>query len=307
MSELCLPAQALSRTIPYPLKHMLPSPRRRPRLSDWGIGMTICIAAICNWDGKEDAIVSASDHMLSLGGTSTADNMALKAEPIHRDWEIMFSGEDVSRVDLVFERIQQEMIQKTHCGLSEVSEIVACAYNDARRQMIENTILRPLSMTMEDFMDVGLKKMGSANYSNILYEIRNVSLGFDLLISGFDGSGSPHIFTVSGDGDVRVSDRVGCWAIGSGSQNALASLFFHPYSRLFGVNRAIYQVCEAKFMAEKAVGVGRITLMSVRRFGQTDKSVYEHNIDVIRESWDAYGKPRIPRGILQQIDSMIED
>ncbi len=75
------------------------------------------------------------------------------------------------------------------------------------------------------------------------------------------GPNSGHIFSVQNPGVIDDRSIVGFSAIGSGSFLALASLVG---SNLPGtLDETIYSVCDAKFRAESASGVGRDTVLAI--------------------------------------------
>src|ERR1022692_4908149 len=86
-----------------------------------------------------------------------------------------------------------------------------------------------------------------------------VDLGCQFLLAGFDHDGDGHILTVENPGIVKNHDPVGFWAIGSGALSALGILFFHSMRGELPLPEVLYHICEAKFMAESAIGVGKQT------------------------------------------------
>src|SRR3990167_11193959 len=71
---------------------------RRPRPSDWGLNMTLCIAAIAQ-QGR--AICLASDRLISFGYASS--EFFNKASRISRRWGVMLAGDDVVCTDPIIE------------------------------------------------------------------------------------------------------------------------------------------------------------------------------------------------------------
>ena len=101
------------------------------------------------------------------------------------------------------------------------------------------------------------QKFGPDEFERINRRIERVALGVELLVFGY-GSRSAHIFTVTNPGAVDDKSAIGFWAIGSGSPLALSSLVTSPTpSTLYEV---IYNVFDAKFRAEAAIGVGKETI-----------------------------------------------
>lgn len=64
-------------------------------IKDWGMGMTLCIAAIARKDDGGEVIVTASDHMLSLDDLSMARDTIRPKIMIatrNRRWLMMYAG-----------------------------------------------------------------------------------------------------------------------------------------------------------------------------------------------------------------------
>ena len=76
--------------------NLWPLPRRTPRLGpeDWGLGMTLCIAAISE---RDRCIVTVSDLMLSTDFMSSEAGSMMKSDviPPHHRWIMLFAGDPV--------------------------------------------------------------------------------------------------------------------------------------------------------------------------------------------------------------------
>jgi hypothetical protein len=139
--------------------------------------------------------------------------------------------------------------------------------------------------------------------------IKNVRLGCSFLVFGFDKCQKAHIFEVSegasGDVSDKVMDEVGFWAIGSGQYSALSILFFHEYNASREIPIAVYRVCEAKFMAESAQGVGKYTVITLFRPDLQACFLGQAQINPIREKWRLEGAPRTPQDAKNLVESMV--
>lgn len=104
------------------------------------------------------------------------------------------------------------------------------------------------------------------------------------LILGFDANtGSPHIFEIGNPGICSDHRSVGYWAIGSGAAMALASITSRPLA--ISVEEVLIQLCEAKFSAETASGVGNDTLaMAIYKDG-TMLPLLGDEMGKLREIW----------------------
>src|SRR5882724_6075971 len=77
-----------------------------PRPADWGVGMTICIAAHCYSD---KSIIMAADMMI---GTSemTADEAARKTQAVGDSWFAQYSGHDISPVVPILRSVFRSLV-----------------------------------------------------------------------------------------------------------------------------------------------------------------------------------------------------
>jgi hypothetical protein len=245
----------------------------------------------------------ASDHMVSTADYS-ADNTIEKAEWIHSHWNAMIASNNVTDADPILNAVRSKLgrTRTKRIGLQQVTSAFLSAYKECLKEKIEATLLAPFNMTLNQFTKEGLKRFGPENFTTILQKIEATYFESQFLICGFDSAGEPHIFTMTEIGEINIYDRIGFWAIGSGQQSALSTLFFHRYNRFRSWACAIYHVCEAKFMSETAVGVGREpTSLFLQYSGDKRAQVLEHSIDNIRAMWKESGRPRVPDDALKYI------
>lgn len=232
-------------------------PFPKPRPADWGIGMTVCIAAHCS---TERCIVLASDMMISTVDMS-ADLAAMKMYPIGKHWVAQFAGDDISQVTAMLKNIHDDLGGRE--TLAFTSNLFTAAYAARLQRKVETEILGPIGYTFAEFKEKGLAQLGQEAFSRILYDIQQQRLELEILVSGFDGN-DPHIFAIRSPGKITYYSQLGFWAIGSGETHALGS-FFNARNPLSALDRAstLYRVCEAKFNAENAVGVGPTTSVMI--------------------------------------------
>jgi len=238
---------------PWPYNHI-----QKPSPADWGIGMTVCIAAHCATD---KCIVLASDMMISTVDMS-ADLAAMKMYPIGRHWVAQFAGDDTSQITALLNDLRDDMGHESET-LAFVSNTFTAAYAVRLRRKIETGILGPIGYTFEEFKEHGLAQLGQEAFSRVFYDIQQQRLELEILVSGFHGD-QPHIFAIRTPGKVTYYSQLGFWAIGSGETHALGS-FFNARNPLSALDRSstLYRVCEAKFNAENAVGVGSATSVMI--------------------------------------------
>jgi hypothetical protein len=208
---------------PFPRRSGKPWPWNtlpHPRPADWGIGMTVCIAAICQSDRT---VITASDRMVSMGGYFSGDDLARKIDPLRIGWWSLIAGDDISPVIPILARIDEAVREPE--TLTNVSKVVKDAYRAQRLQQIKDEILSEHGFTWEEFRAHGNERLTDRAYDRITEQIRSYGLSLELLLCGFDPKGTAHIFTVQNSGKIEYYDKLGFWAIGSGSHQAIASLF----------------------------------------------------------------------------------
>lgn len=132
---------------------------------------------------------------------------------------------------------------------------------DEQLSSLRKQILAPYGMTLQNYHQIGPPL--SETFQRILFEMSNVSLPTTFLVFGFDESKEPHIFTIRDKGRVEYFDMAGFWAIGSGQTASLGVLFNKNHSRFDSYQTVLWNLCEAKFAAEAAPGVGKGSFMVV--------------------------------------------
>lgn len=274
--------------------------------------MTCCIAAICEMDRT---IVTASDQMIDFGQFSV-DGITAKHEPIYPNWSMQISASDVAALWPMFNYLRlilcadvdnEKKQGKLGKSLNRIRDAVIQAYATLRSKAAEAQILSAYNLTMETFLKEGKGHFGDSVFREICKRINRVNFGeFDLLLSGFDIAGEAHLQTFSHDAITRDWDVTGFAAIGSGSSSALDILSFHSYNRMRSLKECVYRVCEAKFMAHRASGVGEETFVFISGPKEEDrKYIQRSDVRRLRRVWEEVGCPRTPPSIIDEIPRMV--
>ena len=263
--------------------------------------MTVCIAAMANYG---TSIVIATDQMITTAIT-TADAVALKILGVHPNWAVMYAG-SLDHVTPILTKVRTQLFDKD-VTYDDIETALTKAYHERLGIEETNVVLGRFGLTMDEFLATGLNTFGEANFAHLLAEIGQVSLGPEalyFLVAGYDTRGVPHIFSVSPPGRVENHDVLGFWAIGTGQYSALGSLFFHSYNKNFLPAVALYHVCEAKFMAEKAAGVGQTSsVLLLEPEGRAEELL---KLKEIRDIWELEGKPRIPLSLNERMMGLLK-
>jgi 20S proteasome alpha/beta subunit len=286
---------------PWPWNALL-----NPTPADWGIGMTVCVAAICEDSGNE-AIITACDKMVSMGGYVSGDPSVRKIDPILYDWSLMFAASDISPSTPIVKEIRgfNKGSIKT---LGEVAAIIREAYKKQRDRQIEDEILQPIGFSSRSFLLDGKNQLSDRVYERTFDRIESYDLGIDLLVQGYDEeTKEPHIFGVSNPGKSSFYDKVGFWAIGSGQHQAIASLFATKYNKWESLAECTTKALIAKFMAESSVGVGKETFVLVSRKDVPNRTIFINPPiqQAVRNKYDSL--PKIPRDALPEVQAVIDE
>jgi len=224
--------------------------------------MTVCIGAICE-DGH--AIVVAADRMMTYGAPLNlqVEMTVRKIVPVTGTTAVLFSG-SVPDGEGVISRTRAK-IAATAQTVHEIATATVAAYQELKRQRVEDTILRPLlGIDFVAFTQLVAQSASSQILQQVLGMISQQNMQLDLLVVGFD-DGVGHIFGITNPGVLVPGDTVGSLAIGSGAMHASVRLSLGKQVRDLKFPQTVYNVYEAKVAAEVAPGVGKMTDMAVLR------------------------------------------
>jgi hypothetical protein len=258
-----------------------------------GLFMTLCIAAaVRTKDGKGNKIITASDFMLSHDSNSV-ESPATKIVRIgkRKVWVVMFSGDPSAFLQVVTDASPR--LKDTDENADAVVSAFESAFRENIKRKIEGEILSRYGMTRDQFIENGLNCFGQEEFLRILNDVQSATLGTVFLLAGFDGS-QPCIVSVSDPGTAYFHDLTSFQAIGSGAPLAQAALMStcDPFAPLTDV---IYRVSEAKFIGERAPGVGQKTLITVLGMDGQWHGILPPGMEKVSHLWKKKGIPHVPR------------
>ncbi len=187
--------------------------------------------------------------------------------------------------------------------MAETRKAMQDAWNAELRAQIESTILGRYDMSLEEFRKKGRRQFGDSEFAIVNKLIREFSLRTSFLVCGTDKQDFPHVFTVSSvNGSTIVNDPAGRGAIGTGGQMALGALGARKHLASLPVRELIYRVCEAKFSAETARGVGKGTILTVWRKG-FEAHAWGTQIDQFRSIRERLSKESAPDDAIDAVNA----
>jgi 20S proteasome alpha/beta subunit len=281
----------------------LPAFRRLvfPKRQPWGPRkwkpVTVCIAAIT----REKLIVTASDTMVSYP-LSSLDASTVKAEEFHEDWLALIAADDLTQCIPIMERARENFADKPN-NFRVARACFKRAYRQHLDERMTDNVLAKFCTNMKQFRERGKILFTDTLYNQLASEIREIKGDCDFLICGFDAQGTPHLFSVTDPGKDEIYDKPGFAAIGSGLYAANGMLYQLGQTVDLNVYQTIFNVCAAKFTAERVSGVGKDTFLFVKKQGCRAFSRATWLLPTIRKVWEEQGQPRVPEGIIKQMET----
>lgn len=221
--------------------------------------MTVCIAALCD---NSKSVLAITDRKISSDFGDTETDI-LKWRKVHSQWAVMFAASDATPIAGIVTNAERRM-RDSDGSLEAAQSLIAAAYRDARLKKAEDLHLATRGWTFEEFKAKGRSLLPDPLFLQIDRSIREVNLGVSLLVMG-TADGVCHIFTVEDPGLSEDRSIPGFHAIGSGSYNAIASLYHRQLRPAAYFSKALFCLYEAKKYAEKVGSVGEKTDIWVMR------------------------------------------
>ena len=232
----------------------------------------------------------------------SADSIIVKVEPFHKDWFAMMSADDLTQCVPIIEKAAEYVAGRAN-KLHTIRSAFKRAFSQHLVEMREDTALSKYGLTMKEFLKTGKKKFTERMFESICKGMDEVSVGCEFIVTGFDSLKKPHIFHVTNQGADGVYDKPGYHCIGYGRLVADAILYYFGQSIDRSLYETIFNVCAAKFMAERCAGVGKATYLYATKYGNHAFAYVSGMIEAIRRAWDDRGCPRAPEGLIQSIGS----
>jgi hypothetical protein len=276
--------------------------------------VTVCIGAMI----RGTYLVNICDSKVSIAGAYSADMVMDKLMHVHPNWTVMVSANDITHFAPISRAIRGKLwyaegqepgnVKAEPKTLGEVTQACISSYQQFRQQQIIANFLSSHQLTPERFLSEGKKLLGLSLFTQIWNAIDQLKIECELLVTGFDSTKNVHIFTVNDPGICTSYDSLGFWAIGSGQNQALSSIFysFKYLPANVPVEALVYDLCAAKFMAEADSNVGESTLAISQKYGLPPFTWPVEGIETMRRAWLEEGRPRRPEGIEIRIKTIMK-
>lgn len=271
--------------------------------------MTVCIAIACEagTNSEKPKLVLVMDTMLSWDISSS--EVTLKSSRLRKNWHAMFAGMDVSLVDVVMGHARTDLKELQEANDTAIARVMVNSYQEVRRKQIEDIYLSSFSWTIEKFLRDGKKLLQPSQHAYLFDKIQRFDLNCAFLVSGFSPKAKAQtIFHVENPGVLRPAQPKGYAAIGTGAINALGYLERREQASWVTLPTSIYNGIAAKCLAEKALGVGKETVVIVTEKGEEQaKFVRAETVNEIRRMWEIEESPIRPQNLEQRITKLLEN
>jgi len=171
----------------------------------------------------------------------------------------MIAGNDDAIARVLAKLVTHDELGKDRKATKDYCET---AYREAESELLEMRHIRPF-MSREKFEEALLKKQVNLVIEGIAEAIRRdrneseePTFSCELILCGFDEKKEPYILTLLDPGACTDTTQTGFSAIGSGSEHALKEMFDNEWERKFSLDRALYDILDAKIEAEEDDEVG---------------------------------------------------
>lgn len=167
------------------------------------------------------------------------------------------AGDSAIQTDLWIRTLEKLKSAQT-ASVRMVAERYAFQVGRQRRRYAEQTLLAPLGMNMEDFVN-RQASMSPEVVSDIYRGIHDYSPEVETIVTGIDPGGEAQIYVVDHFGRLSCFTDIGFGAVGTGATHANSTLMFAQYAPWFPFPRALWVAYMAKKQSEVAPGVGSAT------------------------------------------------
>ncbi len=268
--------------------------------------MTVCVAGFA---ANRSAIIAVSDRRLTYGDIAADVETVEKAFQIHPHWVALFAGNDIGNIRPILDRVTLKLAELVGSENRLVNRVHVArefrgAFRAHHRTIIEERVLAPFDLSVRDFQQKAFNELGPAAFEDLRHAVQATKVDCEFLVCGFAGS-EPQMFTIS-DAGLSYYDLIGYWSIGSGAWSALSSLAFRKFHLGLPFPEALYQILEAKFMADTSVPtVGKNTYTLVIRKDGRIGHIPESEVERVRKIWEKEGQPRTPMGLDTRMPAVV--
>ena len=249
--------------------------------------MTVCIAAACR-DGNEKKIVVCTDKKLSsaLGSAETS----FKAPPLPNGWHCLTAGDEPD-IHALWKLYQIRFMEPENLTAITIDASMKAPLHQRKAQLAEEYIQRRFAISYEEFMKEGKTRLPPELFYDAFQKVTHLSLKAEFIVTGFI-SNFPEIYHTDNEGIARAAYNFA--VVGEGEYIAHSTLLRRSQNDFTPLHKTLYNVYEAKKLAEAIPSVGPMTYMGII---STDGETTQTSVafDAQLEKWyNTYGPKVLP-------------
>lgn len=252
--------------------------------------MTVCIAAACR-EGNEKRIVLCTDARVSsaLGSAETGR----KCKWLRRGWGCLTAGTEGEIAALV--RLYEASFKDdANISASAIDASIKGPLSQRKKALAEEYIRHRFAMSHDEFLQFGKERLPAEVFFDAVQQISKISLEAELIIAGFIDR-TAEIYYTDSQGRARAATHFAI--VGEGEYVASSALLRRQQDDFTSLENTIYNVFEAKKLAQAVGSVGQYTFLAVIR---EDGSVNLTSLEVDRQLeklFEKYGPPAVPNNL----------
>jgi hypothetical protein len=261
--------------------------------------MTVCIAAACTIK-SDPAVVLCHDWQGTVQATGSTDTID-KQRYLGNNWIALFAG-DIARADEIVGCL--EGLLSPNITSNEALDAVRRGVIAFRQRLTDQMMLGTYGIDFDRFIREGRTLYTESIFNEIHRRIVSLEMGVQLLISGFvreRDHEAENDFMLSciiqvcepeqGCIEASLQDSFAC--IGEGAASAQTSLLFRSQDRFDSLSKTVYQVYEAKTLAEIIPTVGESTSIYLQRPNKALFYINGSGFDACNAAFKAFGPKKI--------------
>ena len=220
--------------------------------------MTVCLGALA---ADSMAIVCVADKCITYSQDIYGDTDSVKILPLGENGvHVLIAGADRS-----IGRVLSKLVVHDDLGRDKEKTKQYCeeAYREAEKEILELKFLSPFVDAREynealrqERVNGIIKSISDAIAAERKESTADSIFSCALILCGFDEGGKPFLLELAPPGICTDMTPGGFCANGSGAGYALKHLLSDGWDRKFSIDRAIFELFDAKIQAEDDPGVG---------------------------------------------------
>lgn len=251
--------------------------------------MTVCIAAACR-DNDEEKIVLCTDRKSNsvLGAAETAR----KTVWLPNKWRCLTAGTEADIIALT-RLYKLEFKNKNNLEAETIDATIKRPLHVRKLNLAEEYVRRRFAISYDEFIKFGKERLPLEVFFDATQNIAQLELDAELILAGFIGKHAEIYYTDS-KGVARAAYHFA--VVGEGEYIASASLLRREQQDWLSLEETLYNVFEAKTLAERVGSVGKDTDMHVLSIGGRRLTSLELDKQ-LEEMFKKYGPQPLPEQI----------